>query len=157
VSESESATPEHVLCDTSFISVVQEALRRPDATAHWPEERRSRLDSAILAMSVVSLAELRSGHIYACWGQERRDRAEALMGAYVWAPLDMEIVDVCAALRAEKRKRGWGLGDNDSWIAATAMSRRWPLAACDLHFCDVEGLDLIYLPATPESRADCPE
>jgi predicted nucleic acid-binding protein len=157
VSTAEDVAPEHVLCDTSFISIVQEGLRRPEATAHWSAERMRRLDSAILAMSVISVAELRSGHIHAGWKPERRERAEALMSAYVWVPLDMEIVDVCAELRAAKKKNGWGLGDNDCWIAATAISRGWPLVACDLHFCTVEDLDLVYLPARPDSPSDCPE
>jgi predicted nucleic acid-binding protein len=49
-----------ILCDTSFVSVVQArgVLRT------WPAQERDRLDAAVLAISVVTLAELRDGHIY---------------------------------------------------------------------------------------------
>jgi|tagenome__1003787_1003787.scaffolds.fasta_scaffold19497016_1 hypothetical protein len=61
-----------------------------------------------------------------------------------------------AALDAKKKTNGWGTGDNDLWIASTALARGWPLVTCDLDFCPVEGLDLIYLPAKPDSPSSCP-
>jgi predicted nucleic acid-binding protein len=157
---STSARPpavEHVLCDTSFISVVSSPQRSRNATAHWPDHVKRRLDGALLAMSVISIAELRAGHIAAGWGEQRRANAERLMAAYLWVPLDMGVVDRCAELRAEKRRHGWRLGDNDLWIAATAETREWPLVACDLGFCDLPELELIYLPARPDSLSACPE
>jgi predicted nucleic acid-binding protein len=146
-----------VLCDTSFISVVSSPQRSAKATARWPDDVKRRLDGALLAMSVISIAELRAGHIAAGWGEQRRASAEMLMAAYLWVPLDMEVVDRCAELRAAKRRQGWGLGDNDLWIAATAETRGWPLVACDRGFCPLPELDLIYLPARPDSPSACPE
>ena len=157
MSRSDEPPPaEHILCDTSFVSIVQASFKHPQAMQHWPDDVRERVDRAILAMSVISVAELRSGHIAAGWGEQMRARAEALMAAYLWVPLDMDVVNRCAELRAAKKQNGWGLGDNDLWIAATAETRGWPLVACDLGFCPLPDLDLIYLPARPDSPSECP-
>jgi len=114
--------PETILCDTSFVSVVQAR----GAPAAWSADTRARLDTAILAISIVTLAELRDGHIYANWVPRRRAAAEQLIAAYLWVPLDMAIVNECARLRAACRRRGVTVPDNDIWIAATANSRGWP-------------------------------
>jgi predicted nucleic acid-binding protein len=61
----------------------------------------------------------------------------------------MAIVDRCAQLRAQCRRAGVNVPDNDIWIAATADTRGWPLVSCDRHF-NLIGVDHIYLPiATP--------
>lgn len=109
-----------------------------------------------LVSAVISLAELRSGHAADYWGADRIAKAEALISAYLWFPLDLDVVDRCAALRATNIKGGWKVSDNDLWIAATAQSRGCPVVSCDLDFCRIEGLDLIYLPIAAEAPADCP-
>jgi len=95
---------------------------------HESAERR------VLAISVITLAELRDGHIYANWGAPRRARAEGIIASYLLIPLDMAIVDRCSSLRAACRHAGVSVPDNDIWIAATAITRGWPLASCDAHF-----------------------
>ncbi|HEV7773644.1 MAG TPA: PIN domain-containing protein [Conexibacter sp.] len=120
---------ETILCDTSFVS----ALQRGDS-ASWPVEVRDRLSNATLAMSVITLAELRAGHVYAGWGEARRARAEQLMASYVWIPLDIAILDEWARMSADCRRRGVKVPHNDMWIAASAMTRRWPLVSCDRDF-----------------------
>src|SRR5215217_5587404 len=114
---------ETILCDTSFVSVVQSGA----GVTTWPEDTRTRLDAAVLAINIVTLAELRDGHIYAEWGEKRRARAEQLIASYLLVPLDMATVNECARLRALCRKTGVTVPDNDMWIAATANSRGWPL------------------------------
>jgi predicted nucleic acid-binding protein len=116
------ASPETVLCDTSFVSVVQSS----GVLATWPANVRARLDAAVLAINVVTLAELRDGHIYAGWGATRRARAEQLIASYLLVPLDMATVNECARLRA-----------------ATANTRGWPLVSCDGHFDLIPGVDHI--------------
>src|SRR4051794_4266748 len=118
--------PETILCDTSFVSIVQKKGISPD----WPEEVRQRLDNAVLAINIVTLAELRAGHIEAEWGARRREEAESLIASYLLVPLDMRIVDECARLRAACKRGGIGVPDNDIWIAATANTRSWALASC---------------------------
>jgi predicted nucleic acid-binding protein len=54
---------------------------------------------------------------------------------------DVAIVDCCADLRATCRRSGVTVPDNDIWIAATAISRGWPLVSCDAHFGAIPGVD----------------
>ena len=144
-----SDAAETILCDTSFVSVMQAATgkRQAAAIATWPAATRTRLDDAVLAISVFTLAELRDGHIYADWGAKRRAEAENLIDTYLKIPLDMPTVDRCAELRAECRKTGVVVPDNDIWIAATADVRGWPLVSCDGHFDLIPGVDHIRLTA----------
>jgi len=131
------AAPETILCDTSFVSVVQSAGERASSAqtiGDWPASTMSRLNAAILAISVITLAELRDGHIYANWGAPRRARAEGIIASYLLIPLDMAIVNRCSSLRAACRHAGVSVPDNDIWIAATAITRGWPLVSCDAHF-----------------------
>lgn len=121
---------ETILCDTSFVSTLQ----RGSSLSEWPTAVRERLSNATLAMSVISLAELRAGHLHGGWGPARRSRAEQFMAAYLWVPLDMAIVDEWARMRADCRSRGVTVPHNDIWIAASAKTRGWPLISCDSDF-----------------------
>jgi predicted nucleic acid-binding protein len=143
-SQARASRPESILCDTSFISVFQVKGWLPT----WPAATRQRLTGAILSISVITLAEVRDGHIHANWGPARRTAAEQLMAAYLWVPLDMAVVNECARLRAACRASGVAVPDNDLWIAATANTRGWPLASCDKHFERVPDVDHIFLDPT---------
>lgn len=146
--------PEHILCDTTFVSLVSLAASRPAVIAHWPQEPRDRLEQAVLAISVFTLGELRSGHIRARWGQAKIDSAEKAISAYLLVPVDMDVLAAYVDIRARFLGQ---MSDNDMWIAATAKARNWPLVACDLDFCRLKAeLDLIYLPRNADSPADCP-
>ena len=143
-----ASSAEPILCDTSFISVVQVKGWLPA----WPAETQQRLNSAILCISVITIAEVRDGHISANWGHARRAAAEQLMAAYLWVPLDMAVVNECARLRATCRASGVVVPDNDIWIAATANTRGWPLASCDKHFERIPDVDHIFLdPPAPSA------
>lgn len=144
-----AAAPETILCDTSFVSVVESS----GPLVSWPPDKRTRLDSAVLAINVVTLAELRDGHIYAGWGAKRRARAEQLIGSYLLVPLDVATVNECARLRAACRSGGVTVPDNDIWIAATANTRGWPLVSCDKHFDSIPDVDHIRLPPPPPARS----
>ena len=141
------ATLDTILCDTSFVSVAQSSAhpRNAASIARWPQETKDRLNAAILAISVITLAELRDGHIYGNWGAERRARAERLIASYLLIPLDMATVDCCARLRAACRSNGVSVPDNDIWIAATAITREWPLVSCDGHFDSIPDVEHIKL------------
>ena len=110
-----------------------------------------RLDQALLAISVISLAEIRAGRIYAKWGQHRADAQETRLAAFLLVPLDEDVLAEYAVLHA------WALAGNphmhnDLWIAATAIARGIPLVSCDQHFEQIareHALDHIYLPPAP--------
>ena len=150
----DSDESEHILCDTSFVSLVDVASARPDLIAHWPQAVRARLDVAVLAITVFVLGELRSGRIKAGWNEQRIEKAERALAAYLFVPVDPEVLDCYVGLRARYLSQ---LGDNDLWIAATAKARGWPLVACDLDFCRLKTeIELIYLPHKPDSPSECP-
>lgn len=149
---SEPRQAEVILCDTTFVSLQERAGQRPETIAHWPQEALDRVERAILALSVFSLAEIRAGRIYAGWGESRSERQEARLRAFLLVPLDEAILDQYAVLHAWNL-HGHNIKHNDLWIAASAMSRSLPLVSCDRHHEVVAAdhvLDLIYLPATAE-------
>lgn len=120
-------SPELILCDTSVASLL--AAGQP--TAHWSAAVRSRLEHSLKAISVVTIAEVRHGCLYARWGERRRNEIEARLAAYLAVPFDPTIVDRWADLRTRARRGGVAIGDNDLWIAATAIQRGWCLVSAD--------------------------
>lgn len=146
--------PEHILCDTSFVRVLELAASRPDVVSHWPQATRDRLDAAVLAIPIFVLGEVRSGHLLAKWGVAKIESAERALSAYLRIPIDFDVLDQYVELRARYFKQ---VGDNDMWIAATAKAREWPLVSCDAGFCRLRpDIDLIYLPRTADSPSECP-
>jgi predicted nucleic acid-binding protein len=55
-----AAEPETIVCDTSFIGVHE---RAGGVRPNWPQAVVDRLDAAVLAISVISLAEVRVGSV----------------------------------------------------------------------------------------------
>lgn len=145
--------PELVVCDTSFIALTERAERKPEVVAHWPADEVARIEASVLAISVISLAEIRAGRLYAGWGERRAAAQEERLAGLVWIPLDTQIVDEWAELTAHGLRNGWRVKDNDLWIAATATAKDLTLVSCDRGFQSVPGLDWIYLPADPTSKA----
>ena len=145
-------TAEHILCDTSFVSVRQAAAAEPEVVNHWPTDVTDRLDKATLAISVIALAELRGGQIRAKFGPAKIERARRVIDTYLPVPLDLEVSETWAQLWAWAKTNAKAIGDNDLWIAATAKSRGWPLVGCDRDFIGIPDLEYIYLKRKPDSR-----
>lgn len=120
-------SPEQLLCDTSFVAISA----RPRQTTSWPRATRQRIDGAILAISVITLAEARYGYLNAKWGDRRIQREERRLANFLRVPLDLAVIDEWARLKVLSRQNGWNLADNDLWIAATASARGLPLLTCD--------------------------
>jgi predicted nucleic acid-binding protein len=57
-----SAMAERILCDTSFVGWSAKRATDPGRFAHWPVPVVERVERAILAISVVTLAETRYGY-----------------------------------------------------------------------------------------------
>jgi len=94
-----SSPPERFLCDTSFVGASAKRAARPERFAHWPVDALVRIDSAILAISIITLAEARYGYLNANWGTARIDREERRLAGFLQIPLDPSIVDEWARLR----------------------------------------------------------
>jgi predicted nucleic acid-binding protein len=114
-----------------FRGLERKASNGSGCFAHWPVPVVARVERAILAISVVTLAEARYGYRNANWGQARIEREEQRLASFLRVPLDEAILDEWARLRDLSERSGWNITDNDLWIAATASTRGYPLVTCD--------------------------
>jgi predicted nucleic acid-binding protein len=124
----------HGIADTSLF-IASEA-GRPVATREVPER---------LAVSVVTLAELRAG-VLAARDLEARDRrltTYAFVRGLDLVPVDADVAEAWAGLRVRLRDLGLKMGVNDAWIAATAIALGVPLVTQDADFDGVPGLDVV--------------
>ena len=124
---------ELALADTSlFIAVEQE---RP-LSAHPPGR---------VAVSVITIGELRLGVLAAQNGPARARRLETLSVAEALDPLpvDAQVAHAWAALRLALRDAAKRMPINDSWIAATAIANGIPVASQDGDYDDTPGLEVI--------------
>jgi predicted nucleic acid-binding protein len=124
---------EEALADTSvFVAVEQD---RPLSGS--PPKR--------VAVSVITVGELRLGVLAADSGPIRARRLETLSAAEALDPLpiDAQVAHAWAALRLGLRDAGKRMPINDSWIAATAIANGMPVASRDGDYDDVPGLEVI--------------
>jgi predicted nucleic acid-binding protein len=122
---------EILICDSSFVWHSARLVEDPERYAQWDEDVLLRIRAAVLAISVVTIAESRLGYLTAGWGVRRADEVEQELQHFVQFPVDDREADAWARLGASAKARGVSLGDNDLWIAATSMVRRYPLVTCD--------------------------
>jgi predicted nucleic acid-binding protein len=122
------------LADTS-VFIARES-GRPLEESSLPDE---------LAVSVVTIAELRVGVLAANDVSVRERRLTTLTAALELdpIPIDEDVAAQWARLRILLRETGQRMPVNDSWIAATAMTLDVPVVAQDEDYVDVEGLSVI--------------
>lgn len=128
-----SERSELALADTSvFIALEQ---RRP--LGGVPPER--------IAVSVVTVGELRLGVLVAADSAARARRLDTLLRAEALEPLpiDSDVAGRWAALRLALREAGRRMPLNDSWIAATALAHGMPVVSQDDDYEGVPGLEVI--------------
>jgi predicted nucleic acid-binding protein len=124
---------ELALADTSlFIAVDQDRPR----SARPPER---------IAVSVVTVGELRLGVLAAHDGATRARRLETVSAAAALDPLpvDEAVAHAWATLRLALRDEGKRMPINDSWIAATAIANDLAVASQDGDYDDIPGLRVI--------------
>lgn len=124
---------ELALADTSlFIAVEQD---RP-LSSRPPKQ---------IAVSVITVGELRLGVLAAQDGPTRARRLETLSAAAVLDPLpiDEPVAHAWAALRIALRDAGKRMPINDSWIAATAIANDMAVASQDDDYDDIPRLRVI--------------
>ncbi|MGH2377083.1 MAG: PIN domain-containing protein [Candidatus Limnocylindria bacterium] len=125
-----------MLCDTTIVS----SIFGVDGRARLIEMHRS---SAVRAVSVITVGEVRFGQIRARWGQERRRALDDHLRTYVALAIDESVADVWARLRQRCLELGRAKRDNDLWIAATAKRYGLPLATLDRDHHDIPGITVI--------------
>ena len=123
------------LADTSlFIAVEQER-----SLLGTPPDR--------IAVSVITIAELRLGVLAATDTATRARRLETLTRADAFEPLpiDRAVAHAWATLRVALRDTGRRMPLNDSWIAATAIAHTIPVVTQDADYDDIPGLTAVRL------------
>jgi predicted nucleic acid-binding protein len=98
-----------------------------------------------LAVSVITIGELRAGVLAATDAVIRDRRLDTLTAALSLEPIpiDIEVANAWARLRLALRDADLRMPVNDSWIAATAMALEVPIVTQDEHFPTLAGLDVI--------------
>ena len=122
------------LADTSILVAVETG--RPLKLEDLPDR---------LAVSIITIAELRSGILAAKDTALRDLRLRTLVTALALnpIPIDTAVAEHWAMLRVKLRDNGLRMGINDSWIAATAMTIDIPVLTQDDGFPTLDGLDVI--------------
>ena len=98
-----------------------------------------------LAISVITIGELRTG-VLAAVDVETRDRRLATLSealALDPLPVDQAVAEAWARLRVLLRDMQKRMPVNDSWIAATAMSLAVPVVTQDEDYVEVPGLKIV--------------
>jgi len=122
------------IADTS-VFIARES-GRPLAETDLPDE---------LAISVITIGELRAG-VLAAVDVETRDRRLATLSealALDPLPVDQSVAETWARLRVLLRDMQKRMLVNDSWIAATAMSLGIPVVTQDEDYVEVPGLKIV--------------
>lgn len=104
---------------------------------------RSRLAAERLAVSVVTIAEIKRGAVAARWGERRLQDLDARLLSYAVVSIDRDVADAWAELRVRCDRLGRRKNDNDLWIAATARRYGIALATLDRDQQDIPGLRVI--------------
>jgi predicted nucleic acid-binding protein len=139
---------ETLICDTSFVCHLWRRARTPGRYAHWDKTTIARIEAALLAISIVTIAESRAGQVQRGSGSRQIARAEGILAAYFLITIDDPYLNEWARLSVAARARGVAIGDNDLWIAATANSRNQTLMTCDkdhLRIAPELGVEVLYL------------
>ncbi len=124
---------ERALADTSLF-IAQESGRPLTGTP-----------PSYIAVSYVTIGELRAGVLAASDSTARAQRLETLTRAESLRPLpiDAGVARAWAELRVALRDAGKRMLVNDSWIAATAIALGIPVVTQDADYDDVPGLDVV--------------
>ncbi len=128
-----ASTPEIGLADTSVF------------IAHEQERPTRGVRPRQVAVSVITLGELRLGVLAAPDEKTRARRLETLVRAERLDPLpiDRAVTVAWASLRLALRDLRRRMPLNDSWIAATAIAHRMPVVSQDSDYDDLPGLAVI--------------
>jgi predicted nucleic acid-binding protein len=115
----------------------------------WENDRfdKDKLPDSV-AVSVITVAELRLGVLHAATLDARARRMATLRLAEALEPLpiDDKVAEAWATLVAQLRAAGRArIPVNDIWIAATAITRGMPVATQDDDYDGMPGLHVIRL------------
>jgi predicted nucleic acid-binding protein len=124
-----------MICDsTFFVAIDRERRKRLDGPAHAFLKAHAAEE---LAMSVVTRGELARGF-------SRQADWESFCAGFTVYPLNDEVLWKAAEIFQDLRRRGDPTGENDLWIAATALVADQPLVTKNTkHFSKVHNLRVL--------------
>ena len=126
---------------------------RPDRVAHWPADQIQRLDRALLGISIITLAEARFGWVKSKASAKFIAHELQRLSNFVQLPIDPDVLEIWALLKAAVTADGISIADNDLWIGATAKARGATVVTADTDFLSLAGhVDLLYLLRKPDSH-----
>lgn len=93
-------------------------------------------------VSVTVLGEMLYGALHSASSSKNLDRLDDFISGAVFLSCDLGTARHYGQIKTSLRRKGKPIPDNDIWIAASAMQYSLTLATRDLHFDDVDGLQL---------------
>lgn len=132
---------QYIVVDTDVFSYIWQG--HPEASKFAPA-----LQGKIPVISFVTVAEAEFGAASRGWGEQKRRQLAAAEKLYVIAPYTADLARLWGSMKAQCRKSGHPLGQNehanDLWIAATAAYYGAPLATNNRrHFDNLPNLTLV--------------
>ncbi|MFG0335294.1 MAG: type II toxin-antitoxin system VapC family toxin [Maioricimonas sp. JB049] len=89
------------------------------------------------------------------WGEQKLTHLRDLLSELVRVDAGLpEVVDAYADLYARSQQNGWGSGENDLWIAASAVACGAVLMTCDTDFVRLQSGGLRVEHIEPEKRGN---
>jgi tRNA(fMet)-specific endonuclease VapC len=124
-----------MICDsTFFVALDRERRRKQEGPAHSFLRAHAAEE---VAMSVITRGELARGFL-------RRTDWESFCAGFTVHPLDENVLWKAAEFFQDLRKRGEPTGENDLWIAATALVVGEPLVTANAKdFEKISGLKVL--------------
>jgi tRNA(fMet)-specific endonuclease VapC len=96
-----------------------------------------------VCIPVIVLGELYYGAAYSAKIDQNIASTLRISQAYNILNTDNETASVYGHIKAQLRKNGTPIPENDIWIAAFALQHNIPLATRDKHFKHIDKLDLL--------------
>lgn len=93
-------------------------------------------------LCLTVLGELFYGAANSGRPERNRRQIQGLLDACHLLPHDRETAEAYGAIKAELKKLGRPIPENDIWIAASAQRHRAVVVSADRHFHEVEGLPI---------------
>jgi predicted nucleic acid-binding protein len=125
-----------VLLDTNVASYLMKGTAEAERYRRHVERQR-------IALTLISVAEMRYGGLKADWGEERRLQLERFIAGCTLIPGNAEIALTAAAIMNHRKRIGRRMEWPDAWVAATAIAHGLPLITHDADFYGIDGLEVV--------------
>jgi tRNA(fMet)-specific endonuclease VapC len=95
------------------------------------------MDNEVVSISVIVIGELIFGAENSIQIKKHLSQVEELLSKVNIVRIDYETAKIYGKIRADLRKKGTPIPENDIWIAATAMQHNFTLITNDKHFANI--------------------